>query len=52
MNKEQNRDDLIKRVIDQKRKWKRGELTPKEKSEAVKHVVEKILPRVYEGRKE
>lgn len=48
MNEQENKDDLVRRVIEQKQKTERRELTPKEKRDAEKFVVQKVLPQVYE----
>lgn len=52
MNPRENRDDIVKRVIDQEQKFKQRTLTSKEKERVVEYVKKEILPRVYEDKKD
>jgi hypothetical protein len=50
MDKLENRDDLIKKVIDQKQKTARKLLNTAERRKAEEYVKREIMPRVYEDR--
>lgn len=48
MDQEQNRDDLIKRVITQREKDGKRVVDSKERQQIAEHVKKKIMPNVYE----
>ena len=50
MDERQNRDDLVKRVMEQTSKNERRELSSKEVERIVKDVQKNVMPKVYEDR--
>jgi hypothetical protein len=48
MNERENRDDIVKRVIDHKQANERRHLTAKERQAVVEYVKKDILPPVYQ----
>jgi hypothetical protein len=48
MDKHENRDDLIKRVIEQTAKNEKRHVDSKEREKIAKMVIKDIMPKIYE----
>ena len=50
MDKLENRDDLVKRVVAQREKDERRVTTSKEKEQIAEYIKKDVMPRIYEGK--